>query len=335
MDLADFTVPVSRFGTFEQAWTGPIAFVPLENEGQGEDNDSACEGARPLRLPSCPVIGIGSSDHPLTSQMDTLVEAAFDLSSLARVAVAHPRAAAALVQVLRLTSEMSVGDALCIESMAYAMLQGSAEHQNWLSRREPKALSAPGNVLVERFSDRLDITLDRAWAGNAIDRPMRDALAEAFTFAALDKDVAHITLRARGKAFSLGADLEEFGTTTDPATAHHIRALTLPAHVVMGCADRLHVQIDGACIGGGLELAAFASRITATSRSWFQLPELAMGIIPGAGGCVSVPRRIGPQRTALLVLSGRRISARVALEWGLIDALVDDFSVDDRGSDIG
>ena len=55
-----------------------------------------------------------------------------------------------------------------------------------------------------------------------------------------------------------------------------------------------------------------------------QLPELAMGILPGAGGCVSLTRRIGRQRTALMILSGRRIGARQALDWGLIDAIVDE-----------
>jgi enoyl-CoA hydratase/carnithine racemase len=102
-----------------------------------------------------------------------------------------------------------------------------------------------------------------------------------------------------------------------------IRCRTLPAREAARCADRFAVEIDGACVGAGLELAAFAGRVTATRRSWFQLPELAMGIIPGAGGCVSLTRRIGRQRTALMVLSGRRIGARRALEWGLIDALVD------------
>ncbi len=84
----------------------------------------------------------------------------------------------------------------------------------------------------------------------------------------------------------------------------------------------MHVQ--GACVGAGLEMAAFAGRLTATSDAWFQLPELAMGLIPGAGGCVSVPRRIGKQRTALMILSGRRINAATALRWGLIDAIEGD-----------
>jgi enoyl-CoA hydratase/carnithine racemase len=81
------------------------------------------------------------------------------------------------------------------------------------------------------------------------------------------------------------------------------------------------VHVQGACIGAGVEIAAFAARLTATADAWFQLPELAMGLVPGAGGCVSVPRRIGRQRAALMILSGRRINAPTALRWGLIDAI--------------
>jgi len=166
--------------------------------------------------------------------------------------------------------------------------------------------------------------MDRPFAGNAIDRPMRDGLYEAFALAAIDPSIETVTLRAKGKAFSLGADLSEFGTSKDPATAHSIRTLTLPARMAVRCADKLSVHIQGACIGAGLEIAAFATRITATSNAWFQLPELSMGILPGAGGCVSLTRRIGRQRAGQMILSGKRLSARRALDWGLIDAIVDD-----------
>ena len=186
----------------------------------------------------------------------------------------------------------------------------------------PEARRA-GEVLLSRDGDRLIVVLDRPRQGNAIDRPMRDVLHEAFTLAALDPQIARVSLRGRGRTFSLGAELAEFGTTTDPATAHAIRAATLPARPLMRIADKLDVHVQGGCVGAGLELAAWGKRVTAAPDAWFQLPELAMGILPGAGGCVSLTRRIGRQRTALLVLSGRRISARQALAWGLVDAIAD------------
>jgi hypothetical protein len=129
---------------------------------------------------------------------------------------------------------------------------------------------------------------------------------------------------AAGKAFSIGAELGEFGTTCDPATAHALRMETLPAHAIARCADRFSAHVQGACVGTGVEMTAFAQLLTATSNAWFQLPELSMGIIPGAGGCVSLTRRIGRQRAALMILSGKRIGAKTALDWGLIDAIMDD-----------
>jgi enoyl-CoA hydratase/carnithine racemase len=174
---------------------------------------------------------------------------------------------------------------------------------------------------VERAGSALHIVLSRPEARNAIDRELRDRLFDAFTIAAVDPDIRSIKLRAVGPVFSMGGDLDEFGTTRDPATAHLIRSRTLPALALTQRADVLEVHVQGACVGAGLEIAAFAGRLTAAPDAWFQLPELSMGLIPGAGGCVSVPRRIGRQRAALMILSGRRINARTALRWGLIDAI--------------
>ncbi len=232
-----------------------------------------------------------------------------------------PGAAAVLSDLLKLIEQLPLEDALVAESLAYGLLQGSSEHARWLAERHTSPKLQPGRVVVERDGNELTILLDRPAAHNAIDREMRDALSEAFALAGLDPDIERVTLRGSGKAFCVGADLGEFGTTRDPATAHAIRMATLPAHAIAGCADKLEAHVHGACVGSGLEMAAFARRITATPNAWFQLPELAMGLIPGAGGCVSVSRRIGRARTEELVLSGKRIGARTALEWGLIDEI--------------
>ena len=96
-----------------------------------------------------------------------------------------------------------------------------------------------------------------------------------------------------------------------------------PARLLARLGTRVSFFVHGACIGSGIELPAFAARLVAHPETFFQLPELQMGLIPGAGGTVSIARRIGRQRTAWMVLTGRRITARTALEWGLVDALVD------------
>jgi enoyl-CoA hydratase/carnithine racemase len=72
--------------------------------------------------------------------------------------------------------------------------------------------------------------------------------------------------------------------------------------------------------GSGLEMAAFCGRVISRPDALFGLPELSLGLIPGAGGTVSVTRRIGRWRTAYLVLSGLNINVETAMAWGLVDA---------------
>jgi enoyl-CoA hydratase/carnithine racemase len=71
-----------------------------------------------------------------------------------------------------------------------------------------------------------------------------------------------------------------------------------------------------------MELPAFASRVVARSDATFHLPEVGMGLVPGAGGTASIPTRIGRQRTAWLAITGATIDARTAMAWGLVDDLV-------------
>ena len=320
-----FLVDPRRLWAGEAAWDGPVAVV---------DCDTVRDWPDDLVLPPCPVIGLGDRAHPLANQLDAVIEPAVPLAAVLRQVVARPNAAATIVELLRLLPQLTPPAGLVAESLAYATLQGSAEHAAWLARRPPAPASAPGTVVVSRDGGVLDIVLDRPDAGNAIDRPMRDALADGFALAALDGSIRRIRLTGAGRCFSLGAELAEFGTTRDPATAHAIRRRTLPARIIASCADRLEVHVHGACVGAGLEMAAFAARLTASPGAWFHLPELAMGVLPGAGGCVSLTRRIGRQRTALMILSGRRIPARVASDWGLVDALVDQAPADQRRADI-
>jgi len=315
MVCAALTVPAAELAREAAQWREPVAFIDLHREAADVPN---------FLLPPCPVIGVGRRDHPLAARLDTIVESSFDSDALEQAARSQPLAAATVAQLLRLLPSLSLEQGLIAESLAYAVLQGSEAHRTWVAARPSAEILPEGQVLLERVEDDLAITLDRPEAGNAIDRPMRDGLHEAFALANADLSIARVVLRAKGKAFSLGADLGEFGTTTDPATAHAIRMLTLPAREAVRCADRFEVEIDGGCIGAGLELAAFARKVRASRRSWFQLPELAMGILPGAGGCVSLTHRIGRQRALLLILSGKRIGARQALDWGLIDALMDE-----------
>ncbi len=298
-----------------QGWSAveagqPLAIVDLD----------CCGGSPGVDLlPPIPLIGIGAPDHPCADMLDVIIQPPVEAAALIQTVLQAPRAAAVIVHLLRTLPGLPLHTALMLESFSYGLLQGSEEYAAWLSSRDPPQPHRPGRVLVHRCGPVLHLTLDRPEARNAIDREMRDQLFDAFTLAALDPEIASVKLRAVGDVFSAGGDLDEFGTTRDPASAHLIRSRTLPALALARRPEILEVHIQGACVGAGLEIAAFAGRVTATPTAWFQLPELAMGLLPGAGGCVSVSRRVGRQRAALMMLSGQPIDAETALRWGLID----------------
>lgn len=276
----------------------------------------------------CPVIGIG--DGPMARHCD-LTLADLSQSDLFEENISRwPFAAMSLVQLLRMSETLSIRNALLAESFVYASLQQGAEFHAWkraakqnLTRKKP-VMSNQGPAIEIKYSDQiLALTLNRAETLNEIDVEMRDSLCEAFDLAALDPEIEQIQLKAKGRCFSVGGAVQEFGTVSDPSSAHWIRCQTLPALPLLPTAGKLHTHINGAAIGSGLELAAFSGKVTASPRAWFQLPELKYGLIPGAGGSLSLARRIGRQRLAYMALSMKKIRAEQALKWGLIDQLVE------------
>jgi enoyl-CoA hydratase/carnithine racemase len=240
-------------------------------------------------------------------------------------AEAHsPTAAATVARLLRVTAELDVGDALEVESLAYSMLLAGGEFRRWLQERPPVRPRADGDAAVVRTDRRggvLHVTLNRPEVHNAFNAAMRDALVETFTVALADWSVGTIAVDGEGPTFCSGGDLTEFGSAHDPARAHLVRTTRSVGAAMHQLRDRLTVTVHGRCTGAGVELPAFARRVVAAGGTTFRLPEVEMGLIPGAGGTVSLPRRIGAGRTLLLALSGLELPADHALRWGLVDAV--------------
>jgi enoyl-CoA hydratase len=276
----------------------------------------------------CPVIGIGAAlgdSQGLGDACDLCLPTADDAAPLVDNIRRFPLASAVLVQLLRSIGTLPLNAALTMESLAYGCLQQGAEFRAWQAARAPLATppaEAGAAVEILRDGDAVTLELNRPLQRNAMSVEMRDALVEALQWIRADDSVRRVRLRGRGRCFSTGGELAEFGSAPDPATAHLVRSLALPGRELALCAARVSVDVHGACIGSGIEFPAFAADIAAHPDSFFQLPELRYGLIPGAGGCVSISRRIGRQRTAWMVLSGRRIAARRAKEWGLVDRLI-------------
>jgi enoyl-CoA hydratase/carnithine racemase len=216
--------------------------------------------------------------------------------------------------------------AVVAESLAYSTLQAGPEFARWLDERGPARMPEIADpVQAERDGDTLRIRFNRPQRHNAFSTDARAALLETLTVAQLDTSVTGIVLSGNGPSFCSGGDLAEFGTFADPASAHLARTRHSPALALDALTARLgqccRAEVHGRVLGSGLEMAAFCGWIEARDDSVFGLPELTLGLIPGAGGTVSVTRRIGRWRTAYLVLSGRTVGADTALAWGLVDAI--------------
>ena len=275
----------------------------------------------------CPTVALTSDAPPSASiqvrdAFDLVVSSREELAPILDATRRTPLAAMALVQLLRQGAGLDVQQGLIAESLVYSTLQSGPELARWLSRRPaaaPQPLNPEPPVLLRRSGARLELTLNRPGKRNAFSARMRDFLVEGLRTAACDPSITEVILRGAGPAFCAGGDLDEFGTLPDPATAHAIRSTRSPASLLARCGERVRAELHGACVGAGIELAAFARRVVATEDAFFQLPEVSMGLIPGAGGTVSIPRRIGRQRTAYLALSGMRLDADTARRWGLID----------------
>lgn len=248
------------------------------------------------------------------------------IESLTSAVSANPFAATIAAQVMRLTESLPVSDALTVESLAYSSLLGGAEFARWRERATiaSGAATPPAPVAVERTHDRITLTLNDPANRNAMTATMRDALYEALANALDDPTRPALMLRGAGRCFSTGGALPEFGTAQDLAEAHAVRTLRSCARALDALGERSAVRLHGACVGSGIEVAAAAHRRVAAPDAWFQLPELAMGLIPGAGGTATVARAIGRHRTLWMVLSGKRIGSARALDWGLIHAIEPD-----------
>jgi enoyl-CoA hydratase len=290
------------------------------------------EGLRGLACPSIAVADRVSAQE--LDAFDVVLTSDAELDPLCERIASRPQASMAFVQLLRHSERLDVPSALFAESLVYSTLQSGREFAAWLDEYRTRSASATHTshtshtsadeaepVLLDRQGDCLSITLNRPERRNALSTALRDAFAEALQLVVADDSIRRVRLSGAGPAFCSGGDLAEFGSLPDPATAHVVRSARNVGRLLDDCADRCEVFVHGACFGAGVELPAFAATVVADPDTTFTLPEVAMGLVPGAGGTASLPRRVGRQRTALFGLGGAVIDAAQALEWGLIDRI--------------
>ena len=233
-----------------------------------------------------------------------------------------PRALLAAALLLR-DPPASTWAGLVAESATYSMLQAGPEFRAWRERSDARPADdadAP-RVRVDSRGEAAEVVLTRAGRHNALDVRMRDELYDALLALELG-GAAAVIVRGEGPSFCSGGDLGEFGTFPDPTTAHEVRLARSLALRFAALSDRMAVGLHGRCVGSGSELPAFAAHVIASDDVEIGLPEASLGLVPGAGGTVSIPRRCGRSRLLELLVTGEPIDAATALGWGLVDEVV-------------
>jgi len=158
---------------------------------------------------------------------------------------------------------------------------------------------------------------------NALSSDVRVGLGEGLERARVDPAVKAVVILGAGKTFIAGADITQFGTPKSEIKPriHDLQAILedYPKLTVMA--------IHGTALGGGLEVAMTAHARVAVASAKFGLPEVNLGILPGAGGTQRLPRLTGVEVGIDLITSGKHVGASQALAWGLIDAVVEDVRI--------
>ena len=160
---------------------------------------------------------------------------------------------------------------------------------------------------------------------NGLSHAVRIGLARALDRATADPAVAAVVLAGGGLNFSAGADIREFGTpaaSAEPTLRQVIAQVEASPKPVIAA-------IQGSCLGGGLELAMAAHYRIAARAATLGLPEVKLGLIPGAGGTQRLPRLVGPARAIDLILGGEPLRAVALAESGLLDRVVSEGPVEE------
>ena len=151
---------------------------------------------------------------------------------------------------------------------------------------------------------------------NAMAQNVRAGLKQAFAGLRARKDVKAVVIACKGRTFVAGADIGEFDSGIAPPGYHEVLEL------IEGCVWPVVAAVHGTALGGGMEIALASHYRVAHETARFGLPELTLGIIPGAGGTQRLPRLIPLEAAADLMLSSKPMPAAKARELGLVDEIV-------------
>ena len=178
-------------------------------------------------------------------------------------------------------------------------------------------------ILYEKNDGIARVTLNRPHALNAFSVQMRDDLYEILSAIQADDEVRVVVFQGAGeKAFCAGADLKEFLTAPSVVKARRIRAVRDLWRLFLSTSQPMVAALHGYVLGSGFEIALFCDLRIASADVVFGLPEVGLGILPGAGGTQTLPRILGLAGALDMLLTGRRLNGQEALAMGLVNQLV-------------
>jgi enoyl-CoA hydratase len=185
---------------------------------------------------------------------------------------------------------------------------------------QPRTDETRPPVRVEHDGSLATVVIDRPKALNALSPEVLRALADAFEALRAEGDAVRgvLVVGEGGRAFVAGADIRSLSTLTPEEGAESARLGHRVAAAIEAFPAPVIACVDGFALGGGLELALACDLIYATDASWFGQPEVRLGLIPGFGGTVRLPRAVGLAMAKELIFTGRRIDATTAEASGLV-----------------
>ncbi|CAJ1499056.1 enoyl-CoA hydratase/isomerase family protein [[Mycobacterium] burgundiense] len=178
-------------------------------------------------------------------------------------------------------------------------------------------------ILIDDDAAVRIVTLNRPEVRNAIDMPLRIALAAALEAADADPKVRAIVLTGAGRAFCSGGDIATMERTPEAQAMERVQLAQRVIRAIWNTPKPVIAAVEGSAFGAGAALAAACDRIVAARDARFATTFVNVGLAGDMGVYASLPTRIGVARTRQMLLMAQPIDAATAAEWGLVDALAE------------
>lgn len=181
-------------------------------------------------------------------------------------------------------------------------------------------------VIVETIGKVAVVELNRPEAMNAVDVPMRKALAEAFDDLARRSDISVVVLAASGRAFCSGADLKGAAANPDQSLRRTARTLAHDFQPLIETITRMDkpviAAVNGAAVGIGLSLALSCDLLVMADNAFLLSPFVNIGLVPDGGAAWMLTRRIGYGRAFEVLAESQKLNAKRCLDWGVTNRVV-------------